>query len=525
MVLNLENLLKKYYTARIDIKNLQNKHNNVIIVENNDLNSKIMQPNWFTDSDGVGTIIESINGELNLKIKCVGDGDLNIWLRGPDIRDKNNKRFPIYIDYVKFLVNNKNVFNNNTLIWHDNPYKFVKEVHNSEILDIHIKWLPFNEFSEFKVEDSHEPIQALKEKLDLREKQINSIPRLCDTPYGYSALDGKVTYRNWSTIRPSQHSLMEDLEGYCENFWFTKYLKNKFPGEDFDINIFAVSNTHDNLAYPMYGKKVLYAIENLNYRYLEFKFRFDRYALDYVDFAMGNDIIKNRKYLRFPYWFVKNFSPEVTEEEIEQKVSLWNSINYEKSKQVTTIASQDRWGTRTLISNDIDKLVNVTHAGRWRNNTSDLWEKYNNNKRAFLKQYRFNICAENLLDNAYITEKIFDAISCDCIPLYAGGGNYLEPEVLNPKAIIRWDAEEQYGYDPDLEEKAYMGCHDVCYPVKWVADDDRNQDSIELFKNLLTDKKTYNEFKDQDKVLSSSSKYIIKKFNDLEKHFERLIYS
>ena len=63
------------------------------------------------------------------------------------------------------------------------------------------------------------------------------------------------------------------------------------------------------------------------------------------------------------------------------------------------------------------------------------------------------------------------------------------------------------------------------YPLTWVVDDDRNSDSIELFKNLLTDKKTYVEFKDQDKILASGAKYVINIFKDLEKHFERLIYS
>ena len=41
-----------------------------------------------------------------------------------------------------------------------------------------------------------------------------------------------------------------------------------------------------------------------------------------------------------------------------------------------------------------------------------------------------------MLVDAYVTEKIFDAFICDSIPLYAGGGDYLEPKLINPKAII-----------------------------------------------------------------------------------------
>lgn len=51
-----------------------------------------------------------------------------------------------------------------------------------------------------------------------------------------------------------------------------------------------------------------------------------------------------------------------------------------------------------------------------------------------------------------------------------------------------------------------------------------NTDTVELFKNIYSDEKTYNEFKDQDILLDSTKKYIINLFSDLEKHFERLIY-
>jgi fibro-slime domain-containing protein len=47
----------------------------------------------------------------------------------------------------------------------------------------------------------------------------------------HSALGGKVTYRNW---RVFPNSLLDDLNGYCDNIWFTRYLKHKFP----DIKVY-----------------------------------------------------------------------------------------------------------------------------------------------------------------------------------------------------------------------------------------------------------------------------------------------
>ena len=518
---NFDLFLKKYYTARIDIKNYGINDNDLLILECSDSTSEIWQPDWFNDVDGVGTIVQSCEGSLNLKIKCVNDGDLKIYLRGIDTRDKNGNRFPVYIDYTNFSVNNEFCFNDNILVWHDQPYVFSKSVVDSEIVDIHIQWMPFNFSSEFKVDDSPDLIQALRGKLLMRENQIKSVPQLCYTSLGYSTLGGKLTYRNW---RVFPNSLMEDFNGYCEDIWFTRYLKHKFPNEDFDINMFGVFGRHDNLAYPMEGKKVLYSMEDLNHRFLEMKYKFDKFALDYVDLAMSYEILDNPKYFRFPYWILDYFSPNSTDEDIEKKIEFLNSCSYEKSKDVTVITRHDLFGTRTMIANDVQRFVNILYASSWRNNTSEMYTKFHNNKFDYLKQFKFYLCPENLISNAYVTEKIFDAFYCDCIPLYAGGGDYLEPKVFNPKSIIKWEGERKFGCDPTILEKVNYG-HAKHYPVTWVANEDVNSDSIEIFKNLLTDKKTYDEFKDQDRILSSATKYIIKIFNDLEKHFERLIYS
>lgn len=514
--------LKKYCTARIDIKNQGQSSNDILILNNSDFNSKIEKPDWFKDSLGIGTQIHSENGILDLKIKCINDGELVFKLRGMDVKDKNGKRFPVFIDYTNFSVNNNDIVNSNKLTSHDHPLIFSKLVNDSEIVSIHVEWLPFNPSSKFNVEESPDLIQSLREKLSLRERQLKSIPQLCYTTLGYTVLNGKVTYRNFLGIH--EHSVLHDLNGYCDNVWFTRFLKYKFPDEDFKINMFGVYNPHNNLTYPMEGKKVLYSIEELNNRFLEMKYRFDKYALDYVDLAMSYDIFDNPKYLRFPYWIYRHISPESTEEDIEKKIEYWNSVSYEKSKDVAVVASHDECETRTLITNDIEHYVDITYAGKWRNNTQDMFTKFYNNKSAFLNQFKFNLCSENMLVDAYVTEKIFDAFGSDCIPLYAGGGNYLEPKVVNPKAIIRWDGDKKFGCDPTVLEKAYMGRY-TQYPLTWIANDDRNSDSIDLFNNLLTDKKTYDEFKDQDKILPSAEKYIIKILCDLEKHFERLIYS
>lgn len=339
-----------------------------------------------------------------------------------------------------------------------------------------------------KINIQEAEIVRLKNELNKKEEQLNSVPQLSKTSLGKTTSNGKITYRNWWS------AFISEFDGFCDVIWFTRFLNHKFPDADYKLNFFSVFGNHYNLTEKMDGKKVLFSGENLNKRFLDFNNTFGSYALNYVDLAMGYDLIKHPKYLRFPLWIIFNFLPQVTEEDIENIIINWNSLDYNKSEDIAVIASHDNWKTRSLIVNDIEEFSNISFAGKWRNNTSGLWEKFDNNKLEYLKQFKFNICPENVLDTAYVTEKIFDSIKSNCIPLYAGGGDYLEPKVINPKAVITWD------FDTD------------------------NSDSIELFKNVYTDKESYKEFKEQNILLDSSSKFIIKKFNELEKHFENLIY-
>ena len=488
------NLLIKYVTARIDIKNHGKEDNNVLISKADIFNANVTHPQWFKTNDGQGLSIECYEGVLDFEIKCMNSGILNIRFRAIDSKDKKGNRFPIHIDYTNLEINNEKIIENNVLTWHDEPFKYSKKVKDGEIIKIRAEWQPFSNLSEY-----NNKLSGTKNRLDFIEKKVKQIPRLSCTSFGTKALNGKLTYRNWITSRSSRN-LLEDIDGYCEGLWFTRFIKHKFPHEDFKINIFGPFEEHNTLTSPMEGKKVFYSAEDLHMRsdagLNEMREKYGVYALEYVDFSMGYDIIDNPKYLRFPYWLMRLFKPDITEEQIENAVDYWNNVNYPKTEEVINISTHDHWKARAYIAKDVEKLVNITYAGKWRNNTRELWDKYNNDKIHFTKKFKFSLCPENLFNDAYVTEKVFESIRADCIPLYAGGGNYLEPEVLNPKVIVRWS--------DDMS-----------------AD---NSDTIELFKNLLTDEKSYYDFKDQTPLLTSSKKYIINKFVNLEKHFERLIF-
>lgn len=140
----LKHSLLNYFTARIDIINYGGENNTVELVNNSDVESTFISPIWLKSANGYGTIVQSHKCSIDLLVKCVGKGNLKISLRGIDIRDKNRKRFPIYIDFTKFVVDNQNILNEPTLVWHDIPYSFKKDVDNGDLVSIHVEWKPFD---------------------------------------------------------------------------------------------------------------------------------------------------------------------------------------------------------------------------------------------------------------------------------------------------------------------------------------------------------------------------------------------
>lgn len=56
-------------------------------------------------------------------------------------------------------------------------------------------------------------------------------------------------------------------------------------------------------------------------------------------------------------------------------------------------------------------------------------------KRSLLQNYRYNICAENSCNTGYVTEKIFEAYFCGCIPIY-WGHTPVEPDIIYQESFL-----------------------------------------------------------------------------------------
>lgn len=145
----LNNELKKYATARLDIKNKGEKTNSIKVLSITDA-TYVRYPKWFNNEEGKGLIIQSHESELDFEIECINDGILNIYLRGVDIKDKNRKRFPVYVDFKKFMINGKDYLKNNQLVCHDTPHLIKKDVKSAEVIKIHTEWSPFTKNSNYE---------------------------------------------------------------------------------------------------------------------------------------------------------------------------------------------------------------------------------------------------------------------------------------------------------------------------------------------------------------------------------------
>jgi hypothetical protein len=65
----------------------------------------------------------------------------------------------------------------------------------------------------------------------------------------------------------------------------------------------------------------------------------------------------------------------------------------------------------------------------------DIPRRGTKHKRLLLQNYRYNICAENSYNPGYVTEKIFESLSCGCFPIY-WGHIPVEPEILHRDAYM-----------------------------------------------------------------------------------------
>lgn len=291
--------------------------------------------------------------------------------------------------------------------------------------------------------------------------------------------------------------------------WLEKFINYQFPNKKHKITFISVDGRRPCLDSDT-NKKIFFSGENLelnrihkniknnyfNIRYYWFNIRknlYKDYLLNEVDLSLGYAHKNNENYLRFPLWIMYLFPPECNYERIKNIVEEINNVKNTMAKECVCINTHDLFGVRTKVCNDLEKIFNITYAGKWRNNTSELWNYYKNDKYKYMKLFKFNICPENVDAPDYCTEKLFDSLRSGCIPIYAGSLNNPEPEIINHDFVIFWDL------------------------------DGDNYEQIKLVNRLNKDYDYYQNFINQPKLKADAAYYIAEYFEQLKFKIKELI--
>lgn len=194
------------------------------------------------------------------------------------------------------------------------------------------------------------------------------------------------------------------------------------------------------------GKKIFFTGENVQpSTVIPQRMQYSDNCVNEVDLSLGFDYLDNHNYLRFPLWIMYMIPPNATLSKIKTLIENINNQSFRLSPNRNRFACQisrhDVNGIRGRVVCLLNNIDHVTCAGNFMNNSSELHIDYNDNKIEFLKNFKFNICAENSSERGYITEKIFESILGGCIPVYWGGlrKEFIEPEIINENSFLYYE--------------------------------------------------------------------------------------
>ena len=205
------------------------------------------------------------------------------------------------------------------------------------------------------------------------------------------------------------------------------------------IEIFTVYSNRKILENSKAKCKIFYTGENVHSDIDETFFaQYADNCVNDVDLSLGFDNIDAENYIRYPNWAPRFFPVNSSKDKVKAILDDFKK-EYRKTKFCALVSSHDKSGIRTKIYNEISQISPIDCPGKLLHNDGTLRNMYNNDKNAYLRQYKFNICPENTVSEGYCTEKIFECLYSGCIPVYNGGSRDPEPGIINSNIILWYD--------------------------------------------------------------------------------------
>lgn len=283
---------------------------------------------------------------------------------------------------------------------------------------------------------------------------------------------------------------------YPQDLWLSKFIEGRGLLTDkpkLKAGLFTVCGPQWVVRHQPCDIKIFFARENLALRPEWHRFMLSDPC---IDLSIGFDDIKNNpKYIHIPFWIMWTLDPMETYESVKLKVRLWNSpenASYADRRFCSFLCSHGEKG-REMILQELSTISRVDSAGRWKHNDDTLKTQYADNKLEWLKHYRFNLTPENSNGEGYVTEKLLDAISCGCVPIYWGSNNHPDPDIFNQDAII------------------FFNMHQ------------KNPETIKLITELNADEKRYMDFATQRRFVSGAEDAIWHYYEALENKLREII--
>jgi hypothetical protein len=109
---------------------------------------------------------------------------------------------------------------------------------------------------------------------------------------------------------------------------------------------------------------------------------------------------------------------------------------------LSSISGNDNYNFRLHLLNKIlDSNLDIDIYGKGHQNIEDRrFKGYLTDKKDGLESYEFSICIENSCEKNYITEKYYDSILCNTVPIYYGAPNI--SDIFPHNSFIPLDKDE-----------------------------------------------------------------------------------
>ena len=231
-----------------------------------------------------------------------------------------------------------------------------------------------------------------------------------------------------------KYSILCFWDDFCyDSNFLTSYFKNHHYTKNYNeadiliVGSFVGKTEYSNIK-KLKCRKILYISEPIQFFY-PYTFELLKENIFCMVFGCINKDLKNSR-IKLPLY--------MTYFDYKNKNNFVN--NATPLKDCCLINNHDKFGTRTAIYSLLKNSMSIECPSKLFNNCSN--EELNRiGNVEYIKQFKFNICAENTrtIVPGYITEKLLNCCLGGAIPIYYGYFDEIDEKIFNKNRILFYD--------------------------------------------------------------------------------------